>query len=120
PTAVINRTGPMTSVIIPSIAPPSAAGRPGLAGSYVRPRDPGAVPEAEEPEDPQPRRPAQAAPELPPGDAVGDRTAGHDLHRQVGRKVLDDRPVGRGVADGVLEEGIDQAQHDDEEEPFQV
>src|SRR5207302_264681 len=85
-TAVINRTGPMTSVIIPSIAPPSAAGRPHLAVSCVRPRDPGAVPEGEEPQDPQPRRPAQAVPELPPGDAVGDRPSGHDPHPPPARR----------------------------------
>src|SRR5215470_4517032 len=64
--------------------------------------------------------PGQAQSEMAPQRPVPEGPANGELHGPEGWEPFQHRVVRQRVAERVLQEGVPQAAHDDEEEPFQV
>src|SRR5579884_2711620 len=64
-------------------------------------------------------RPRQRVEQVEPGKGLREGSADGELHRSIGWEPHEKVLVGKRVAERVLERGIHEADHDDEEEAFQ-
>src|SRR5579885_2237987 len=80
----------------------------------------GTPPEDYQPQQRKTRKPGQREAKIGPGNGVGKSSGDIQLHRAKGRKLLEDWLIANRVANGVLQERIEQAEHNYQEKPGQL